>query len=32
MPAAALKQEHYASSNAMTLRSAVGKARRRPDA
>lgn len=32
MLAVALKQEHYASSNAMAARSAAGKARRRPDA
>jgi Ca-activated chloride channel family protein len=32
MPAMALKEEHYASSNVMAVRSAAGKARRRPDA
>jgi predicted metal-dependent hydrolase len=32
MPAMALKEEHYASSNVMAMRSAAGKARRRPDA
>ncbi len=32
MPAMALKEEHYASSNMVAMRSATGKARRRPDA
>jgi Ca-activated chloride channel family protein len=32
MPTMAAKQAHYASSNAVAMRSAAGKARRRPDA